>query len=43
MLALFAAKAQKSSSDQPNIIIIYTDDQGYNDLGCYGSPINKNT
>ncbi|MFR9652073.1 MAG: sulfatase-like hydrolase/transferase [Rikenellaceae bacterium] len=23
---------------QPNVIIIYTDDQGYQDLGCFDSP-----
>jgi arylsulfatase A-like enzyme len=26
---------------KPNFIIIYTDDQGYNDLGCYGSKTIK--
>ena len=25
-------------SDHPNFVIIMTDDQGYQDLGCYGSP-----
>ena len=26
------------ASEQPNFVIIFTDDQGYNDLGCFGSP-----
>ena len=25
------------AEEQPNFIIIFTDDQGYNDLGCFGS------
>ena len=32
--------AQKKS-DQPNFIIIFTDDQGYGDLGCFGHPTIK--
>ena len=26
------------SKDKPNFIIIFIDDQGYQDLGCFGSP-----
>lgn len=27
----------KESKDKPNFVIIFTDDQGYGDLGCFGS------
>ena len=30
------------STEKPNFIIIFTDDQGYQDVGCFGSP-NINT
>lgn len=30
-----------SNSEKPNIIIVYADDQGYQDLGCFGSPTIK--
>jgi arylsulfatase A len=29
---------RKASADKPNFIIIFTDDQGYQDIGCFGSP-----
>ncbi|GMN09063.1 sulfatase [Croceitalea sp. MTPC9] len=29
---------QSSRSIEPNVIIIFTDDQGYQDIGCFGSP-----
>ncbi len=29
---------QSSAGRKPNFIIFFTDDQGYNDVGCFGSP-----
>ena len=45
MVVLFALKCQQLCAqrppDSPNILIIFTDDQGFADLGCYGSSTNK--
>lgn len=39
VVSLLACERQATeSTDKPNFIIIFTDDQGYNDLSCYGSP-----
>lgn len=36
--ASIQAPAAKDPGRPPNFVIIFTDDQGYQDLGCFGSP-----
>lgn len=35
---LLAFTAACNAATKPNIVVIFTDDQGYQDLGCFGSP-----
>jgi arylsulfatase A-like enzyme len=36
-LTAWQAAAAESTPRRPNFLVIFTDDQGYGDLGCYGS------
>lgn len=40
-LSLFLIASLQLHAAKPNFIIIFTDDQGYNDLGCFGSETIK--
>ena len=34
---LLAQKTGVAANDRPNVILIFTDDQGYNDVGVFGA------
>ena len=43
LVALFNLCSVASSDEhrQPNVVLIFADDLGYGDLGCYGHPYAK--
>ena len=38
LLSLPGPVAHSAKPSKPNFVVIFTDDQGYQDLGCFGSP-----
>ena len=41
LIMSWVAMAMSCLADQPNVVLIMTDDQGYGDMGCHGNPFLK--
>jgi arylsulfatase A len=41
LVTVLVSRAQTGATERPNFIIIFTDDQGYGDLGTFGHPTIK--
>ena len=39
--ALWTCSSFSEELDQPNVVVVITDDQGYGDLSCHGNPVLK--
>src|SRR5688572_25348417 len=39
LFTLLAFSFEQAAAAPPNVVIIFADDLGYGDLGCYGSPV----
>jgi arylsulfatase B len=39
--AVESVGGKSKKADQPNVVIVITDDQGYGDLSCHGNPVLK--